>query len=144
VSEIVSGTDELLRKLHKLRTAVSGGTGKAMLAGALVLEGFIKESMQEAHHGRIYSKGGRTHQASAPGETPAIDLGHLVDSIESSLIDSTSSQVATDSDIAPFLEFGTSRMEARPFMRPAADEHEEDVVQAVSETIVQLIEEAIK
>jgi len=144
VNETVSGNDELLRKLHKLQTAVSGGTGKAMLAGALVLEDFIEESMHEDHHGRIYSRGGRTHQASAPGETPAIDFGHLVNSIESSLIDSTSSQVATDSDIAPFLEFGTSRMEARPFMRPAADEHEEDVVQAVSKAIMQLIEEATK
>jgi len=144
VNEIVSGNDVLLRKLRKSQTAVLGGTGKAMLAGALVLEGFIKQSMQASHHGRIYSRGGRTHQASAPGETPAIDLGHLVNSIESSLIDSTSSQVATDSDIAPFLEFGTSRMEARPFMRPAADEHEEDVVQAVSKAIMQLIEEATK
>ena len=144
MSDVVSGNDELISKLHKLQTLVPGGTGKAMLAGALVLEGFIKQSMQEGHHGRTYSRGGHAHRASAPGETPAIDFGHLVNSIESSLIDETSSQVATNSEAAPSLEFGTAHVAARPFMRPAADEHEDAVVKAVSKTIVRLVEEATK
>jgi HK97 gp10 family phage protein len=144
VSDVVSGNDELTRKLQQLQTLVPGGTGKAMLAGALILEGHIKQSMQEGHHGRIYSRGGHAHQASAPGETPAIDFGHLVNSIESSLIDETSSQVATNSEAAPSLEFGTAHVAARPFMRPAVDEHEEDVVNAVSKTILRLVKEATK
>lgn len=144
MTETITGSDELMRKLRNLIENVEGGTGKAMLSGAFVLEGFIKQSMQEGHHGRIYRRGGKVHQASAPGETPAIDYGFLVNSIEASLLDSNTAQVTTNSEAAPALEFGTGRMAARPFMRPAIDEHENEIVRAVQATIQRLVEEAVK
>src|SRR3990172_8567370 len=143
-NKFVSGEEELIRKLQNLQTEVPAGMGKAMLAGAFVLEGFIKQSMQEGHHGRIYRRGGKVHQASAPGETPAVDFGNLINSIDSSLLDNNASQVTTNADYAPALEFGTARMAARPFMRPAVDEHEGEVISAVRATILRLVEGATR
>lgn len=73
--------------------------------------------------GRIYKKymPNRMHQASAPGEAPATDLGTLVNSI---IIDRTDIKrgrivIAATAKHAKFLELGTRTMAPRPFLRRA-------------------------
>lgn len=144
MSDVIDGDEELIRKLQALNTKVGTGMSQAMLAGAFILEGFIKQSMQEGHHGRVYRRGGRAHQASAPGETPAIDYGSLVNSIVSELTAINESQVSTSSEVAAPLEFGTVSMAARPFFRPAVDEHHGEVAEAVRATIQRLVAEAAR
>lgn len=141
-SKYVSGDDELIRKLRSIKSKVGNGMSQVALSGAFVLEGFVKQSMQEGHHGRVYRRGGKAHQASAPGEPPAVDYGHLLNSIGSSVIDDEAAQVATNSEAAVHLEFGTARMAARPFMRPAVDEHRKEVANAMVKTAMRLVEEA--
>lgn len=43
-----------------------------------------------------------------------------------------------------FLEYGTSKMAAKPFMRPAYDEAGEDVINKVIDTVKSKIDEATK
>lgn len=141
--EIVEGMDELLRKLYNLEDSVAGeNLGKAMLAGGFVLEGVIKESMGQQKHGRQYG----SHVASAPGEAPAIDLGALVNTIHTTLVSATptqaEAQVSTNAEYGPALEFGSAHAAARPFMRPAADEHEDEVNGAAAATLKRLIDGA--
>lgn len=62
------------------------------------------------------------HQASRPGEPPAPDTGRLRNSVRT--IDTSNAKrirvrVGTPVKYAPWLEFGTRYMAARPFMRPA-------------------------
>jgi HK97 gp10 family phage protein len=146
-NQVVFGEEELIAKLKSLKDGVSAGLGKAALAGAYVLEGFVKQSMNEGHHGRIYRRGGRVHQASAPGEPPAIDFGNLLNSINSELVEASAefavAEVGTNAEYAPPLEYGTATMAARPFMRPATDEHEGEIAEAMRKTIVRLVNEAI-
>lgn len=148
MNKVVFGEEELIAALQNLKGGVSAGLGKSVLAGAKVLEGIVKQSMNEAHHGRTYRRGGRIHQASAPGEPPAIDFGYLINSINSELVESTPeiavAQVATNSEAAQPLEFGTATVAARPFMRPGVDEHEEEINGAVGATLTRLIKEAIR
>jgi len=153
MADNVTGEEDLIRKLRNLKSGVGSGMSQVVLAGAFVLEGFIKQSMQEGHHGRIYTRGGnrnrhggggRPHQASAPGETPAVDYGALLNSIQSSLLNGESAQVGTNAEAAPSLELGTAFMEARPFMRPVVDEHTNEVSNAMGLTAVRLIEEALR
>ena len=70
------------------------------------------------------SKSGRTygrHQASAPGEAPASETGRLVQSIQvKHRPGSMKATVSAGTGYARKLEFGTSIMAPRPFMRPAA------------------------
>src|SRR5262245_7162584 len=70
--------------------------------------------------GRIYTRRGVEHQASAPGEAPATDTGRLVNSITTEYDEQNlSGKVSANTEYAEYLEYGTARMDARPFMRPA-------------------------
>lgn len=74
-------------------------------------------------NGKLYSYGKRIpHQASAPGEAPAIDTGMLLRSIKVDA-DETEAGLFTitatsSSSYAAYLEVGTSKMRARPWMMP--------------------------
>lgn len=70
--------------------------------------------------GRTYVKSNptRTHTASAPGQYPASDTGRLVSSIVAQPI-ASGYEVGTNVDYGPMLEFGTSRMAARPWLLPS-------------------------
>lgn len=76
----------------------------------------IKTAMAGPKSGRIYDD----HQASAPGEAPAIDTGALINSIQTE-IDGTEGAVSTNQEYAEYLEHGTSRMAPRPAWTPAAE-----------------------
>jgi HK97 gp10 family phage protein len=70
--------------------------------------------------GRLYSRRGHVHQASAPGEAPASDTGDLVGSITTAYDHAQlRGRVLARSQHANYLEFGTQNMAPRPFLRPA-------------------------
>lgn len=83
------------------------------------LDATIKDAMAQPKHGRLYPRGSRVHQASAPGEAPAIDTGNLIQSMEPQFPSPTKGVLAIFAEYAAYLEFGTRRMEARPFAQPA-------------------------
>lgn len=51
-----------------------------------------------------------------------VDTGNLRDSITHTT-DGDSAYIGTNVEYAPYVEMGTSRTRARPFLRPAAQEH---------------------
>lgn len=77
--------------------------------------------MQETPHtGRIYRRRGVTHQASAPGEPPAVDTGRHINSITTEYDQAQlAGTVVFRAKYAAALEYGTSRMAPRPYARPA-------------------------
>ncbi len=92
------------------------------------------DSMKEPKHGVVYttyffSAGGKVipigtrwkpHQASAPGEAPAIDTGELAQSINIRVSDDGGTgEVGTDKKHGLYMEYGTSRVAARPWLKPA-------------------------
>lgn len=71
--------------------------------------------------GRLYKRGNRTHQASAPGEYPKTDTGKLVLSFFRKVIKSRNQVTGFLINNAPharYLEFKPASMGGRPFMRP--------------------------
>jgi len=80
-----------------------------------------REMMQEPKSGRIYYRGGVEHQASAPGEAPAIDMGALVNSIQTEMESELTGVTFTNMEYAEVLELGGKRLAARPFLTPAAE-----------------------
>lgn len=69
-------------------------------------------------------KSGRTyggHTASAPGQYPATDTGRLVGSVRMEMpqVGNVIGRVGTAVAYGPMLEFGTSRMAARPWLLPS-------------------------
>lgn len=76
-----------------------------------------------AKSGKIYRRKDpdRVVQASAPGESPADDLGYLANSITFRLFSTTSMVgiVEVGAYYAEDLEFGTAKIAPRPFLYPA-------------------------
>lgn len=72
--------------------------------------------------GRVRPVGTRPpHTASAPGQPPAPDSGDLRDSIDGEVVRGMGGptvEVGTDKEYGPYLEYGTSKMLARPWLRP--------------------------
>ena len=88
---------------------------------AFEIQADAMESMTGGRSGRMYG----AHRASAPGETPAIDTGLLVNTIGVSQPFGPDADlkaiVSANAEYAPHLEFGTKNMAPRPFLRPAFD-----------------------
>jgi len=98
---------------------------KAMTkSGMLVRNEAINSIARGVKTGPIVTKynPSRTHQASAAGEAPASDTGRLVNSISQDVVREGRNfvgRVIASTDYAIHLEFGTSKMAARPFLQPA-------------------------
>lgn len=96
---------------------------------ALELHAEIRENLSQKGSGRTYG----SHQASAPGEPPAPDLGVLRNSVQAVMVHPLLWTVGVAGEIvhpesgskmkviAPALEFGSRRLAPRPFIRPALD-----------------------
>ncbi len=104
-------TPELFQKLE-------AGLGRFVKKGSAYIEGQLKVSMAGAKSGRMYG----THQASAPGESPAVDSGNLAGSISVIMASSLEAKIGTNVEYATYLENGTSRMAQRPLWEKTATE----------------------
>jgi len=103
---------------------------------AMDVQRFAIELMQMPKSGRTYKRGSKSHQASAPGEAPAIDTGNLANSIQ---VKHPKKLLATvgpgDVEYAVPLEFGSEngKLMARPFMGPAAEKARPNFIQALTQ-----------
>lgn len=71
--------------------------------------------------GRTYKRGTVTHKASAPGQFPMSDTGRLAANVEFEVANKSRkvAVVGTNIQYGAFLEFGTSKMAARPWLMPS-------------------------
>ena len=101
-------------------------------AGNLVRNTAVSSIQQGAKSGVIYEKYNprRTHKASSAGQPPATDTGFLVNNIGLKIdSDGLGASVESRADYSVFLEFGTSKMAARPFMQPALESNRNKIRQ---------------
>lgn len=137
----VTGVKELIQNLERLGGNVQDASIEAIWTAGAHLEGAAKEKLSQPGTGRTYKTGRSgeryaTHQASAPGEPPAVDTGELRASVThnvtgrvgKSLPDPGGSKtkvkdyVGTNLESGAYLEFGTSRMKPRPWLYPTIAE----------------------
>ena len=88
----------------------------------LTTQALAKKGIQRGpKSGKTYRRGNVVHQASAPGQYPATDTGRLASSVMVNLPTPASmfGEVGTNVIYGPMLEFGTSRMAARPWLLPS-------------------------
>ena len=87
---------------------------------ALDVETRMKVSMSTGtKSGRAYKRGEKVHVASAPGEAPAVDTGHLISTIVAKALSLFTWLIEIGASYARPLEFGSGPGSARPFVRPA-------------------------
>ena len=159
----VTGVKELIQNLERLGGNVQTASVEAIWTAGAHLEGAEKEKLSQPGTGRTYKTGrkGRryaTHQASAPGEPPAVDEGELRSSVTHNvtgrpgrdLPDPGGSKTlvkgytGTNLEKGPYLEFGTSRMKARPWLYPKIVEEATEVAKLIQNVIKRAIAKAKK
>jgi phage gpG-like protein len=126
---------EIKSNIPALMGDVNDEIGEAILKLALELEADIKSQMAEGKSGAVYRRGSGTHQASAPGEAPAIDTGAYVNSIQTTEI-KDGAEVGTNMEYGPFLEFGTGRIAKRPHFTPAVERIERKIPEGIGAAVV--------
>ncbi len=118
-----SGPERMFRNLGN---GIGRAVSQAVTASAIIVENEAKLLIRNSpKSGRTYSKG---HRASAPGEPPAQVHGEagLMGSIKTRSL-GLSAEVFTGQNYAGWLEFGTAKMGARPFMAPALRNKRKDI-----------------
>lgn len=130
--------------LVRLLSDPAGAVGQDLERRALAVENAQKRLLSLHGSGRVYTttfwtdargrlRRGRArvpHQASAPGEPPAVDTGLLRASIGHTVATDAEglyAEIGSGGGVAPgvkyaaYLELGTSKMEPRPYLRPSID-----------------------
>jgi HK97 gp10 family phage protein len=110
----IKGADRHLRRLKAMR-------GRAIKEASKLVE--VLADMHLAEASSLITTGavsGKNHVPSKPGEPPNEDLGGLRNSGHRERVGPLKVNSVFDAPYAAALEFGTSKMEERPFARPAA------------------------
>lgn len=107
--------------------------GAALFAGG---EAIRAEASHMITEGAVSGKG---HVPSAPGEPPKEDTGTLRTHIETTQIAPLKVEVSSNAPYAAYLEFGTSRIAERPYMRPATDRKRQEVIDGVRAAVNEAI-----
>lgn len=111
------------RKLERLIRAEPGRVEAALDAAAFEGQRIVVQSFGTSPPGRTYRHGRVTHVASQAGYPPNVDTGALKNAIRVERRSSTTRSINTGSvGYAYWLEFGTRRVGARPFMGPMAEQ----------------------
>jgi HK97 gp10 family phage protein len=108
----VSGIDRLLQEAPQKVDRWARGFVEEMTNN-------IKLSFGTSPPGRAHPRGqGRVHIASRPGHPPNVDMGTLINSMRWEAAGRLTYHVIAATTYAHYLEFGTERMGARPFIKP--------------------------
>jgi HK97 gp10 family phage protein len=141
MSRVWSGQASLDKRLK----AITSPRAKKLLGGALKEAGDLIGTYAQ----KLITTGsvsGKEHVVSAPGEPPQNDSGVLANNIEVSPpiisggeIDVT---ITSNAPYATALEMGTSRMEARPYFRPARDAKKREARARFAEQVDKIVKGA--
>ena len=116
-----SEAKRLARDLQKLQRQVHKDAYDFCLVSVAEIERTAKTLMRDTpiDESKTYARG---HHPSQPGEAPAPDTGTLMRSVTHSVeatFDGAEGNVGSNLEYAKYLEYGTSKMRARPFLSQA-------------------------
>ncbi|MBZ9674550.1 hypothetical protein [Mesorhizobium sp. ES1-1] len=138
----VRGSDKLIKQLNQIPLQARAGIGNALAGSVVLLDAYAKQKIQGGGRaGRVYTRRTVSHQASAPGEFPKTDTGQLVSSLFFRVAaDKLSAFFGTTLAHGRYLEYGTSRMAARPWLRPTLKAN----ASAITERVRNAVNEALR
>ena len=136
------GKDEHLKRLRRLSGPEVIRAAEAVLrVGGEMIQAEAQVSINRAKHGKLVKGQKRKeYTASAPGEAPAYDTEDLRNGIGTYKTGTLVVEVQSRDRKSEWLEFGTSKMAARPFMRPARDKSEPKIQRLFAKEITKLVE----
>jgi len=124
------GNKAHVARLHKLAGPdMTRYVGKALFASGEMIQ---VEAQIGITTGAV---SGKNHVPSAPGQYPNQDTGVLGNNIETVQKEPLLVEVSSNAPYSAALEFGTSRMAARPFMSTARDAKRKEAEQLVKQAV---------
>ncbi len=136
----VEGLEELTAGFAGLEKSL-----KQYLRAALVSIGndvksvMVRSITSQPKSGKVYKRRSVSHRASAAGEAPANDTGRLAGSIgvfpDLEKLETEIGIKRPMVEYAAYLEFGTSRMDERPFVAPAGKQTREKNYQKIKKAV---------
>ncbi|EYB67412.1 hypothetical protein DEIPH_ctg041orf0008 [Deinococcus phoenicis] len=125
-----------MTRLNHTRAAAQQLANKRAALRAQELRTEIITTLSQPGRGRTYTdkflmvggqplpiggKRNKPHTASAPGDPPAVDSGDLRNSIGVQKIKDGHYRVGTNKKHGVYMEFGTRKVAARPWLRPSLE-----------------------
>lgn len=135
----ISGFTKLNKQLDLLKKNVLENQIKAVQESTFMLHSAAVNIIQDNSDGRPEKRYNpkRTVNVSRPGDSPNTDTGRLVQSIKFDFKDGgVIGRVGTNLKYGKWLEFGTSKMDARPWLSTA--------VLLVSKEVAKIFEKSFK
>jgi HK97 gp10 family phage protein len=144
MSENVEGLNSLLKKLQNLDTESKKSINAEIFKAVNKMKNSTIDAIQTPSEGRAYKRRGKTHIASKPGEAPNIDTGILLKSIIADISPNIFTGIMGVRNrealkYALYLEFGTSKMAARPFLKPSFNKHKKEAKEKILNAIKQAL-----
>lgn len=135
----------LAKKLAAMPDLLKKPIRRAVEIGAVKIHRSAVANVQDGPAtGKIYQKYNprRQHQASARLESPAADTGALTGSITFEIHkDGLGADIGTNLKYGEWLETGTTHMEKRPWLFPAAEENHKRVVRGITKAVNQALKQ---
>ena len=133
------GFNRFNAKLKDLNNRINRAIANEINVAGTELQKIIRKDMKETPKtGRTYKRGEKTHTASSAGNAPAVDTGELIKSIQiftKAIPSRLFAEVGSDTAQGKWMEYGTSNIEARPWLRPAFDRNKEQIQKNIQEAI---------
>jgi HK97 gp10 family phage protein len=115
--------------LGRLTAALEREVGAALFAAGNLIQVEAQISLTEG------AVSGKNHVPSTAPNPPNQDTGVLGNNIETLHLEPLLVAVSSNAPYAAYLEYGTSRMSARPYMGPAAGKSRKEVGKIVADAV---------
>ncbi|MFS0771038.1 HK97-gp10 family putative phage morphogenesis protein [Sphingomonas sp. 1P08PE] len=126
----IKGAKEHSRRLERMR-----GRGAERLIGQALFVGGNTIQVEAQISITAGAQSGKGHVPSQPGQAPNADTHRLADNIETVQPAPLRVEVSSNAPYSAALEFGTSKVAARPFMGPAVAAKKDEVIALVARAI---------
>jgi len=127
---------DIFKNIEALKSKAEAETARAVRATAQAIRNDAIVSVKShLSAGKVYTRGTVKHVASKPGSPPNQDRGTLTRNIRVTMNDDLTADISSNAPYSAALEFGTSNIDARPFMTPAVEgqrvKHKERLQKAI-------------
>ena len=127
---------DIFKNIESLKSKAEAETARAVRATAQAIRNDAIISVKShLSAGEVYTRGTVKHVASKPGSPPNQDRGTLTRNIRVTMNDDLTADISSNAPYSAALEFGTSNIDARPFMTPAVEgqrvKHKERLQKAI-------------
>lgn len=131
------GMNAHLKRLKKLNSP----SGRRLIGKALFVAGqrIQVEAQLSITAGAV---SGKSHAPSRPGEPPNNDTGVLANNIETVAKSELLVEVSSNAPYAAAMEFGTSKIAERPYMRPARDKKAPEAVELMNKALAKIVRDS--